>query len=88
MVDYVLCPKCFDEAITQWVNDQCTLDELVKRRFYQSSKEDKLRIKTMISYLTNQFICETCGDFFLAGRYRKYCDDACRQKAYRERNKK
>jgi hypothetical protein len=87
MFGYPLCPKCFNEAITQWVNEQCSLDELIKNRFSHFSKESKNDIKAMISRLTKQFYCETCGEFFLSNKYRKYCNDACKQKAYRERKK-
>ena len=88
MEEFPLCPECFDDAITHWVNLQCSLDELIKNRFSHLSKESQNCIKAMISRMTKQFFCETCGDFFLSDRFRRYCCVACKQKAYRMRKKK
>jgi len=90
MNEYPLCPECFTDAILHWVSMQCTLDELIKSRFSHLTKENQNEIKTMISRMTKQFYCETCGDFFLSDKPRKHCCNACKQKAYRIRkgNKK
>jgi len=82
-----VCDECYNNFLNIWVNEQCTLDELIEEYCKERSPEEKEDIKATLSKHTRQWTCKGCKDFFFAERRRKYCCPACKQEAYRVRKK-
>lgn len=88
MGENVICDDCLQQFIIEWQDGQYDLEDLIKKWFYNKSRTTKNEIKQFIlSNTVPKCICETCGKFFFPPRPGKYCCNACKQKAYRERKK-
>lgn len=86
--DIVLCDECADKFFQEWVDRQCKLDEFLKEYFPNATKRSRDATREWILRNMNKQYCVTCNHFFLDSRNKKYCCDACKQKAYRDRSNK